>query len=542
MEAAGVGRRNAAWPQCLTKPSADRAALRFPLWSEPIQYARHVSTEIDSTEAKLQRLQQLREEARHAGSEKAVARQREQGKLLARERAEKLLDEGSFVELDRYVRHREAEFGMRERRPYGDAVVTGYGTVFGRKVFVFSQDFTVFGGSLSEVFAEKICKVMDMALKYGCPVIGINDSGGARIQEGVVSLAGYAEIFWRNVQASGVVPQISLVMGPCAGGAVYSPAITDFIFMVEGSSYMFITGPDVVKTVTGEEVSFEELGGAQAHATKSGVAHFVSATEEACLEDARYLLSFLPQNNREQVPHTVSTDPREREDAELDTLIPDSPNKPYDMHDVIRRVIDDGEFLEVQEQFAQNIVCGFARLGGHAVGVVGNQPRSLAGVLDIDASNKAARFVRTCDAFNIPLVTFVDVPGFLPGTAQEWGGIIRHGAKLLYAYCEATVPKLTVITRKAYGGAYDVMSSKHIRADFNFAWPTAEVAVMGPDGAVNIIYRHRPEEERPELIADYKEKFANPYSAAERGYVDDVIEPRRTRPVLIDALETALTK
>jgi propionyl-CoA carboxylase beta chain len=496
----------------------------------------------ETTAGKLEWLEELRGQALHAGSEKAVARRREEGRLLARERAEKLCDPGSFVELDRYVRHREVEFGMRERRPYGDAVVTGYGTVFGRKVFVFSQDFTVFGGSLSEVFAEKICKVMDLAVKYGCPVIGINDSGGARIQEGVVSLAGYAEIFWRNVQASGVVPQISLVMGPCAGGAVYSPAITDFIFMVEGSSYMFITGPDVVKTVTGEEVSFEELGGAHAHATKSGVAHFVSADEETCLEDARYLISFLPQNNRETAPRTTSADPRDREDESLDTLVPDSPNKPYDMHDVIRRVIDDAEFLEVQERWANNIVCGFARLGGHAVGVIANQPGALAGVLDIDASTKAARFVRTCDAFNLPLVTFVDVPGFLPGTAQEWGGIIRHGAKLLYAYAEATVPKLTVITRKAYGGAYDVMSSKHIRADFNFAWPTAEVAVMGPEGAVNIIYRDRSPDERAELIADYKERFANPYTAAERGYVDDVIEPRRTRPVLIGALETALTK
>ncbi|HEY3542971.1 MAG TPA: acyl-CoA carboxylase subunit beta [Gaiellaceae bacterium] len=496
----------------------------------------------DTTQAKLAWLQELRAQALHAGSERAVAKRREAGRLLARERAEQLCDPGSFVELDRYVRHRESNFGMMDRRPYGDAVVTGYGSIFGRKVFVFSQDFTVFGGSLSEVFAEKICKVMDLAVKYGCPVIGINDSGGARIQEGVVSLAGYAEIFWRNVQASGVVPQISLVMGPCAGGAVYSPAITDFIFMVEGSSYMFITGPDVVKTVTGEEVSFEELGGAQAHATKSGVAHFVSEDEQSCLEDARYLISFLPQNNRERVPHTTSADPRDRENAELDTLVPDAPNKPYDMHEVIRRVIDDGEFLEVQEHFAENIVCGFARLGGHAVGVVGNQPGALAGVLDIDASNKAARFVRTCDAFNLPLVTFVDVPGFLPGTAQEWGGIIRHGAKLLYAFAEATVPKLTVITRKAYGGAYDVMSSKHIRADFNFAWPTAEVAVMGPEGAVNIIYRDKSPEERADLIADYKERFANPYTAAERGYVDDVIEPRRTRPVLIDALETALTK
>jgi propionyl-CoA carboxylase beta chain len=502
----------------------------------------------ETTQAKLEWLRELRDKALHHGSERAVQKRKEEGRLLARERAEKLCDPGSFVELDRYVRHRESNFGMMDRRPYGDAVVTGYGTVFGRKVFVFSQDFTVFGGSLSEVFAEKICKVMDLAVKYGCPVIGINDSGGARIQEGVVSLAGYAEIFWRNVQASGVIPQISLVMGPCAGGAVYSPAITDFVFMVEGSSYMFITGPDVVKTVTGEEVTFEELGGAATHAAKSGVAQFTAADEEACLEDARYLISFLPQNNLERPPLTAATDPSDREDAELDTLIPDNPNKPYDMHDVIRRVLDDGEFLEVHERWAGNIVCGFARLGGNAVGVVGNQPSVLAGVLDIDASNKAARFVRTCDAFNIPLVTFVDVPGFLPGTEQEWGGIIRHGAKLLYAYAEATVPKLTVITRKAYGGAYDVMSSKHIRADFNFAWPTAEVAVMGPEGAVNIVFRRElddakdAEARRAELIADYKERFANPYSAAERGYVDDVIEPRRTRPVLIDALETALTK
>ncbi len=501
----------------------------------------------ETTAGKIERMQGLREEALHQGSEKAVARRRDEGRLLARERVEKLLDPGSFVELDRYVRHREVEFGMRERRPWGDAVVTGYGTVFGRKVFVFSQDFTIFGGSLSEVFAEKICKVMDLAVKFGCPVIGINDSGGARIQEGVVSLAGYAEIFWRNVQTSGVVPQISLVMGPCAGGAVYSPAITDFVFMVEGSSYMFITGPDVVKTVTGEEVSFEDLGGAAAHATKSGVAHFTSSGEEECLEDARYLLSFLPQNTLEQPPFAEPSDGRDREAPELDTLIPDEPTKPYDMKEVVRHVVDDGDFLEVHERYAENIVCGFARLGGHPVGIVGNQPRSLAGVLDIDASVKAGRFVRTCDAFNIPLVTFVDVPGFLPGTAQEWGGIIRHGAKLLYAYAEATVPKLTVITRKAYGGAYDVMSSKHIRADFNFAWPTAEVAVMGPEGAVNIVFRSELEggngaERRAELIAEYKERFANPYTAAERGYVDDVIEPRRTRPVLIDALETALGK
>ena len=501
----------------------------------------------DSTQAKLARLESLREESVHQASEKAVERQRSQGKLLARERLEKLLDPGSFVELDRYARHREVEFGMRDRRPWGDAVVTGHGTILGRKVFVFSQDFTIFGGSLSEVFAEKVCKVMDLAVKYGCPVIGINDSGGARIQEGVVSLAGYAEIFWRNVQASGVVPQISLVMGPCAGGAVYSPAITDFVLMVEGSSYMFITGPDVVKTVTGEEVTFEELGGAATHAAKSGVAHLASPSEDACLEDARYLLSFLPQNNLEQPPFAEPSDPRDREALELDTLVPDDPAKPYDIKRAIELVVDDGELLEVHERYAENIVCCLARLGGYVVGVVGNQPRTLAGVLDIDSSVKAARFVRTCDAFNIPLVTFVDVPGFLPGTDQEWRGIIRHGAKLLYAYAEATVPKLAVITRKAYGGAYDVMSSKHIRGDFNFAWPTAEVAVMGPEGAVNIVFRHELEgegaaERRAELIADYRERFANPYIAAERGYVDDVIEPRRTRAVLIDALETAVSK
>src|SRR6476619_4355223 len=502
----------------------------------------------ETTEQKLARLGELREETLHQAKDETVARRREEGKLTARERLEQLLDPGSFVELDRYVRHREVEFGMRDRLPWGDAVVTGHGTIFGRKVFVFSQDFTIFGGSLSEVFAEKICKVMDLAVKFGCPVIGINDSGGARIQEGVVSLAGYAEIFWRNVQSSGVVPQLSLVLGPCAGGAVYSPAITDFVFMVEGSSYMFITGPDVVKTVTGEEVTFEELGGAATHATKSGVAHFTSPDEEACLEDARYLLSFLPQNNVDPPPYAEPTDPAEREDPDLDSTIPDDPAKPYDIKSVISRVVDDGDFLEVHERWAENIVCCFARLNGYPVGVVGNQPRSLAGVLDIDASVKAGRFVRTCDAFNIPLVTFVDVPGFLPGTAQEWGGIIRHGAKLLYAYAEATVPKLTVITRKAYGGAYDVMSSKHIRADVNIAWPTAEVAVMGPEGAVNIVFRQElaaaadPEARRTELIADYQERFANPYSAAERGYVDDVIEPRMTRPYLIRALEMHLAK
>jgi propionyl-CoA carboxylase beta chain len=502
----------------------------------------------ETTREKLQWLEELRDQSEHHGSEKAVAKQKDAGKLLARERAEKLCDPGTFVELDRYVRHRESNFGMLDRRPYGDAVVTGYGEIFGRRVFVFSQDFTVFGGSLSEVFAEKICKVMDLAAKYGCPLVGINDSGGARIQEGVVSLAGYAEIFWRNVQSSGVIPQISLVMGPCAGGAVYSPAMTDFILMVEGSSYMFITGPDVVRTVTGEEVTQEELGGALAHATKSGVAHLTAPSEEAALEDARYLLSFLPQNNASPAPYDAPADPVDREAPELDELVPDEATKPYDIKRVISAVIDDGEFLEIQPLFAENIVCGFARLGGYSVGIVGNQPKALAGVLDISSSEKAARFVRTCDAYNIPLITFVDVPGFLPGTEQEWGGIIRHGAKLLYAYCEATVPKLTVITRKAYGGAYDVMSSKHVRADFNFAWPTAEVAVMGPEGAVNIIFRNElaeaddPESRRAELIADYRERFANPYSAAERGYVDDVIQPRRTRPVLIDALKTAITK
>ena len=507
-----------------------------------------MSSRHETTAEKLAWLRELGEEAAHAGTEKAMARQHERGKLLARERLDLLLDPGSFVELDRFVRHRETEFGMDDNRPWGDAVVTGYGTVFGRPVCVFSQDFTVFGGSLSEVFAEKVCKVMDMAVKVGCPIVGINDSGGARIQEGVVSLAGYAEIFWRNVQASGVVPQISLIMGPCAGGAVYSPAITDFVLMTEGSSYMFITGPDVVKTVTGEDVSFEDLGGASAHATRSGVAHLVAPDEQACIDDARYLLTFLPQNNLETAPYAAPTDPVDRESPELDTLIPDSPNKPYDIKRVIEAVVDDGAFLELQPVHAQNIVCGFARLGGRSIGVVGNQPAALAGVLDIDASVKAARFVRTCDAFNVPLVTFVDVPGFLPGTAQEWGGIIRHGAKLLYAYAEATVPKLTVITRKAYGGAYDVMSSKHIRADVNVAWPTAEVAVMGPDGAVNIVFRKEleassdPDARRAELIADYKERFANPYSAAERGYVDDVIEPRRTRPYLARALEATLSK
>ncbi|MFQ5425990.1 MAG: acyl-CoA carboxylase subunit beta [Gaiellales bacterium] len=500
------------------------------------------------TRKKLDLLRIRREEALHAADDTAVERQHERGRLLARERLDLLLDAGSFVELDRYVRHRETSFGMGTRRPYGDAVVTGHGLVFGRKVFVFSQDFTVFGGTLSEVFAEKVCKVMDLALKYGCPLIGINDSGGARIQEGVVSLGGYAEIFWRNVQASGVVPQISLVLGPCAGGAVYSPAITDFVLMAEESSYMFITGPEVVKAVTGEDVSFEDLGGASTHAAKSGVAHLTAPDERQCIEDARYLLSFLPQNNTEPPGWFEPVDPPDREDPELDLIVPDSPNRPYDMRGVIHRIVDDGDLLEIQPSWAPNIVCGFARMGGHAIGVVANNPSSLAGTLDIDSSVKGARFVRVCDAFNIPIVTLVDVPGFLPGTAQEWGGIIRHGAKLLYAYCEATVPKIAIITRKAYGGAYDVMSSKHIRADFNFAWPTAEVAVMGPEGAVNIVFRREldaaedPDSRRAELIAEYTEQFANPFVAAERGYVDDVIEPRRTRPQVIDALQVSLTK
>ena len=501
-----------------------------------------------TTAERLAQLAALRDQASHAGDERAVERQRGRGKGLARERIEALFDEGSFVELDAFVRHRSPNFGMMENRPLGDGVVTGHGLVHGRRVFAFSQDFTVFGGSLGEAFAEKICKVMDLALRFGCPLVGINDSGGARIQEGVVSLGGYAEIFWRNVQASGVIPQISLVMGPCAGGAVYSPAMTDFVLMTRATAHMFITGPEVVKTVTGEEVGFEELGGADTHMQRSGVCHLVADDEVALIEDARLLLGFLPQNNLETVPYLRSSDPADRRDAELDTLVPDQATQPYDMKDVVRRVVDDGDFLELQERFAENIVCGFARLGGHAIGIVGNQPRALAGVLDIDSSVKAARFVRTCDAFGVPVVTFVDVPGFLPGTAQEWGGIIRHGAKLLYAYCEATVPKLAVITRKAYGGAYDVMSSKHVRADFNFAWPTAEVAVMGPEGAVNIVFRKEladspdPESRRAELIEDYREQFANPYTAAERGYIDDVIRPSDTRPVLIEALEVARTK
>ncbi len=503
--------------------------------------------ETEQFAAKLALLGQMREQAMHSSPE-AEAKQHERGKYTARERIEKLLDEGSFQELDTFMRHRTFDFEMQKNRPWGDAVVTGHGTIDGRRVCVFSQDFTVFGGSLGEVMAEKMCKVMDLAAKIGCPVIGINDSGGARIQEGVVSLGAYGDVFVRNVMCSGVIPQISLVMGPCAGGAVYSPAITDFILMVKNTSHMFITGPDVIKTVTGEEVGFEELGGAMTHNSKSGVAHLAAEDEDALLEDTRYLLSFLPQNNLETPPRVETSDDPERADSELDSLVPENPNKPYDMREVVKRVVDDGEFFELHEHWAKNIICGFARLDGYAVGIVGNQPAQMAGVLDIDASSKAARFVRTCDAYNIPILTFCDVPGFLPGTSQEWGGIIRHGAKLLYAFTEATVPKITVITRKAYGGAYDVMASKHLLADFNFAWPQAEVAVMGAEGAVNIIYRREladektPEGRREELMADYKERFANPYSAAERGYIDDVIVPHETRRTVITALHTLLTK
>ncbi len=499
-------------------------------------------------EERLEQLATLREQALHAGSPAAVERQHNRGKLTARERLEELLDAGSFVELDMLARHRAHGFGIENSRPLTDGVVTGWGTVDGRKVFVFAQDFTVFGGALGEVFAEKIHKVMDLAESVGAPVIGLNDGAGARIQEGVVSLASYGGIFHRNVKASGVVPQISVILGPCAGGAVYSPAMTDFIFMVKGTSNMFITGPDVVKTVTGEEVTQEELGGAMTHATKSGVATFVGDDEQSVLGQVRYLLSFLPSNNLEDPPHFETDDDPDRPCAGIIDLIPDAPNKPYDMKKVISEIVDDGDFFEVHSLWAMNIVCGFGRIDGHVIGVVGNQPQVLAGCLDIEASEKAARFVRTCDAFNIPLVTFVDVPGFLPGTDQEYGGIIRHGAKLLYAYCEATVPRVQVITRKGYGGAYVVMNSKSIGADLAFAWPSAEIAVMGPQGAVNIIFRKEIESagdadaRRAELIEEYTERFANPYNAAERGYVDDVIDPRETRRVLVRSLAMLRTK
>jgi propionyl-CoA carboxylase beta chain len=480
--------------------------------------------------------------AEEAGGKDRIERQHAAGKLTARERVEALVDPGSFEEFDRFVTHRCRDFGMERTVIAGDGVITGYGRVEGRLIYLFAQDFTVFGGSLSEAYAEKICKVMDLALRNGAPLVGLNDSGGARIQEGVVSLAGYADIFLRNTLASGVVPQISAIMGPCAGGAVYSPAITDFTVMVRDTSYMFVTGPDVIKTVTHEQVSMEKLGGAITHNELSGVAHFVGEDDRDCLELIRRLLSFIPSNNLDEPPRLPLSDPLEREEEALDSLVPEEPDRPYDMKELIRLVVDHGDFLEVQERYAPNLVVGFARLAGRSVGIVANQPAVLAGVLDINASVKGARFVRFCDAFNIPLVTFEDVPGFLPGTDQEWGGIIRHGAKLLYAFAEATVPKLTVITRKAYGGAYCVMASKHIRTDINYAYPTAEIAVMGPEGAVNILYRKElaeasnPEALRAEKVAEFRAKLANPYVAAERGYIDEVIEPRRTRRKLATAL------
>jgi len=488
-------------------------------------------------------LDELNRRALAGGGAERIKKQHEGGKLTARERIDVLLDPGSFIEIGRFVTHRCTDFGMEQQKVLGDGVVTGHGLVDGRKVFVFAQDFTVFGGSLSGAYAQKICKLMEMAMKVGAPVIGLNDSGGARIQEGVESLAGYADIFLRNTLASGVVPQISAIMGPCAGGAVYSPAITDFILMVEGTSYMFITGPDVIKTVTHEEVTKEALGGATTHASKSGVAHLTAPDDKASLHQIRELLSFLPSNNQEDPPFHPTNDPPAREIPELDTIIPTRSETSYDVKDVVRLVVDDGHLLEIQEQYAQNIVVGFARIAGRSVGVVANQPAVLAGVLDIAASMKAARFVRFCDCFNIPLVTFVDVPGFLPGTDQEYGGIIKHGAKLLFAFAEATVPKITVILRKAYGGAYDVMASKHIRADVNLAFPTAEIAVMGPDGAVNIIFRAEiakatdPAATRAGFVADYKEKFANPYKAAELGFIDEVIYPRTLRARLSRSLE-----
>ncbi len=492
-----------------------------------------------SMREKLELLQQKRAESEQGGGADRIATQHQKGKMTARERLDVLLDPGSFVELDRFVTHRATDFGLADQKILGDGVVTGWGRVEGRIVYVYSQDFTVFGGSLSEAHAEKICKVMDLAVRNGAPVIGLNDSGGARIQEGVVSLGGYADIFLRNTLASGVVPQISAILGPCAGGAVYSPAITDFVFMVRGISYMFVTGPSVVKTVTHEEVDFERLGGADVHGGTSGVAHFVHDSELEALTAVRTLLSYLPSNNLDEPPIRPSDDPSDRRDEELLEIVPDEPSKPYDMHDVIRRVVDGGTFFEVQRDYAGNLLTGFARLGGRPVGIIANQPSNLAGVLDIAASQKGARFIRFCDAFNVPLVTFEDVPGFLPGVAQEHGGIIKHGAKLLYAYCEATVPKLTVITRKAYGGAYDVMNSKHVRGDYNVAWPTAEIAVMGPKGAVEILYKDEATEEKAN---EYRDKFAHPYQAAARGYLDDIIDPRDTRPRLIEALTTLATK
>nr|WP_267162492.1 acyl-CoA carboxylase subunit beta [Halovenus salina] len=499
-------------------------------------------------EDRIDELRELREEARKGGGEDRIEKQHERGKMTARERIEYFLDDDTFTEFDQLRTHRSQAFEMEDREFLGDGVVTGYGTVDGRTVFVFAHDFTVFGGSLGEVFAEKVTKVMDQAMETGAPVIGLNDSAGARIQEGIDSLAGYAEIFHRNQQASGVIPQISAIMGPCAGGAVYSPAITDFIMMVEETSHMFITGPDVIETVTGEEVGFDELGGANTHASESGVADLTVADEEAALDDLRHLLSYLPQNNVEDPPRVEPWDDPERTDDELRSIVPDAPRKPYDMTDVIGRVTDEGSFFEVGDAFARNLVIGFARLDGHAIGVVANQPRVNAGTLDINSSKKGARFVRFCDAFNIPILTFVDVPGFMPGTDQEHNGIIMEGAKLLYAFSEATVPLMTVITRKAYGGAYDVMASKHIGADVNYAWPTAEIAVMGPKGAVNVLYDEEleaaedPEQRRQELIDEYREQFANPYIAADRGFVDDVLEPQETRPRLISDLEMLRSK
>jgi acetyl-CoA carboxylase carboxyltransferase component len=522
-----------------------RGGVRIPVDSDGLDSVAAMS-EHPMTE-RLAQLAERKEQALHAGSDRSVERQHAKGKLLARERIDYLLDDGSFHELDMLARHRAHEAGLEER-PYTDGVVTGWGTIDGRKVFVFSQDFTVFGGALGEVFAEKIHKVMDLALSVGTPLIGLNDGAGARIQEGVVSLASYGGIFHRNVLASGVTPQISVILGPCAGGAVYSPAMTDFIFMVDETSHMFITGPDVVKTVTGEEVTLEELGGAKSHASKSGVATFVSPDEKSCLDDVKYLFSFLPSNNLESPPIVPTGDDPERRCPELLDIMPASPNIPYDMKKVIASVVDDGDFFEYFPRWAGSIVCGFARLDGQTVGIVGNQPMVLAGVLDIESAEKGARFVRTCDAFNIPLVTFVDVPGFLPGVDQEYGGIIRHGAKLLYAFCEATVPRIQIITRKAYGGAYVVMNSKSIGADLAFAWPSAELAVMGPQGAVEILYRRElqesadPVKRRAELVDDYTERFANPYVAAERGFVDDVIDPADTRMKVIAGLEMLKSK
>ena len=493
-------------------------------------------------EDRIEDLRERRERAAKGGGEDRIESQHEKGKMTARERIDYFLDDGTFHEFDRFRTHRNHTFGMEERRIPGDGVVTGYGEVGGRKTFVFAHDFTVFGGSLGEVFAEKVCKVMDKAMDVGAPVVGLNDSAGARIQEGVASLGGFAEIFRRNTEASGVIPQISAIMGPCAGGAVYSPAITDFTFMVKETSHMFITGPDVIETVTGEQVSFEELGGAVTHSSTSGVAHFAAESEEDALDDIARLLSYLPANNVEDPPRVEPWDDPEREATELEEIVPNAPRKPYDMHEVIGGVVDGGSFFEVHENFAKNVIVGFARLDGHSIGVVANNPRVNAGTLDIEASQKGARFVRFCDAFNIPILTFEDVPGFMPGTDQEHNGIIRHGAKLLYAFSEATVPLLTVITRKAYGGAYCVMSSKHIGGDVNYAWPTAEIAVMGPKGAVNVLYREElaaaddPETRRQELIDEYREEFANPYTAADRGFVDDVIEPAETRARLVDDL------